>query len=86
MKVYQTNSGLGYNQLAYLIKINETSNEHNYLTIGERNLPIDCSYKVGELAADLEEIDIEESNYRLEQSPLFGGFLFKHFIKTTEMG
>lgn len=61
MKIYQTNDGLGYNQLAYLLKIEETVNGHTYLIIGGKNLPTDCDYKIGELVEDSEDLNVETS-------------------------
>ena len=76
MKVYQTNAALGYNQLAFLIKLKQ---EDKFLCIGTQ-LPRDTdSYVIGEVV-ELENFYIQESSYKIEESPLYGTFLFDHFI------
>ena len=79
MKIYQTNAALGYNQLAYLIKLDKTTNGYNYLCIGTNNVN-DDSYEAGKVVEDLEDYLIQESNFQLNNSPLYGTYLFNYFI------
>lgn len=81
MKIYETNGGLGYNQLAYLIQLNKSGNGYNYLVIGGLNIYHLDSYKIGTVTKDLENIYVEESNYSIKDSPLYGNFLFDFFIE-----
>ena len=76
VKVYQTNAALGYRQLAYLIKLKN----NDYLCIGTLNV-VDYSYNVGDVVKDLEDYYLEQTDYKLEDSPLFGTFLFDYYIK-----
>ena len=82
MKVYQTDSGLGYNQLAFLIRVDKSENGFNYLCIGKKgnNGPW-IYYEVGELIKDLEDIYIQESTFKIEDSDLFGSYLFDFWLK-----
>ena len=81
MKVYKTNAALGYRQLAYLIQLNKTKNGHNYLVIGGRNISNIDGYEIGSIVEDLEDIYIEDTDYKIENSPLYGSFLFDFFLK-----
>lgn len=80
IKIYQTNSGLGYNQLAFLLKIKD----NQYLvidTVGINNGY--SSYVIGSTVDFDYEQEIEVcENYKLEKSPLYGTFLFNHFLRT----
>lgn len=81
MKIYQTNAALGYKQLAYIIELNQTKNGHDYLVIGVHNIAdLDC-YEIGTIIEDLEDIYLEETKYKIEDSPLHGSFLFDFFLK-----
>lgn len=81
MKIYQTNASLGYKQLAYIIALNKTKNGHDYLVIGGRNIAHLDRYKIGTIIEDLEDLYLEETGYKIEDSPLHGSFLFEFFIK-----
>jgi hypothetical protein len=80
MKIYETNASLGYNQLVYIIPINETKNGYDYLVIGLHNIR-DEEYELGGIIEDLESFYLEESNFKIEESPLYGTFLFDFFLK-----
>jgi len=86
MKIYQTNGGLGYQQLAYLLRLDKSENGYNYLCIGRRFVDgSNDDYIVGEVVEDLEEIYIEDTDYKIEDSPLYGSFLFDFFVKNIKM-
>lgn len=80
MKIYQTNAAIGYRQLVYIIQLNQTKNGYNYLVIGGKNITPD-DYEIGSVIKDLEDIYLEETDYKIEDSPLYGGFLFDFFLK-----
>jgi uncharacterized protein YaiL (DUF2058 family) len=80
MKVYQTNASLGYNQLAYLIRLDS----ENYLCIDTENVS-DGTYEIGEKVSQLDDFYLEETNYKIEQSPIYNSFLFQEFIKKIKM-
>ncbi len=84
MKIYQSDGGLGYNQLAFLIRLEETKNGYNYLCVDTQNIEPedDTSYVIGEIVEDLENIYVKESTYKVEESPLYGTFLFNYFLKS----
>jgi hypothetical protein len=67
MKIYKTNSALGYQQFAYLLKISDTE----YLCIDLKNVGSSLSYEVGEIVEDIEEYEIEEVVYDIKTSPLY---------------
>lgn len=74
-KIYRTNSGLGYNEYVYLLYT-----VHGYLvidTIGYSN-----SYVIGDIKPIdyFEYLELEESNYNIENSPLYCTFLFQFFL------
>ena len=71
MKIYETNSGLGYNQLAYLIRLDKTENGYNYLCIGGYNLKPYDIYTVGEITELYDTDGIAESTFKIQSSPLY---------------
>ena len=84
MKIYETNAALGYNQTAYLIRLDKTSefNTYNYLCVGTHNIDEDDNiYKIGTVVKDLEDYYVETSKFDESESPLFGSFLFDFFLK-----
>lgn len=74
MKVYQTNAGLGYNQLAFLTRLEKSKNGYNYLCVGLKNVNTDSCYKIGEIVKDLEDYYVEDSDYKISESPLYPPF------------
>ena len=64
MIVYQTNAALGYNQLAFLIRLDKSANGYNYLCIGTQNIH-DNEYEVGEVVEDLEDYYLEDTGFRI---------------------
>jgi hypothetical protein len=79
IKVFQTNAALGYNQLAFLVRLNKSENGYDYLCIGVQNVKGD-SYCTGEVTKDLEDYYVEESTYEINDSPLNGSYLFDFWI------
>lgn len=74
--IYQTNSGLGYRQLAFLLKV-----EEGYLCIDIQNMVDgESGYTIGELVKGLSEGDLGESLYTIENSPLYNRYLFKKLL------
>ena len=74
LEIFETNSALGFNQLAYLLKTKEA-----FLVIGTKNCTND-NYKIGELV-NIDKNLIQKSNFKIENSPLRDYFLFKYFLK-----
>ena len=56
IKVYETNSGLGYNQMSYEIQAGE-----GYLVIDILNIPFNDYYVIGKIV-ELEKYEITERN------------------------
>ena len=75
--IYQTNAGLSYKQLAYLIKIDD--NHNDYLCIGLNNIDYSDDYVIGDLTT-LCENEVEISNFKLEDSPLYNEKLFNFMV------
>lgn len=75
MEVFQTNAGLGYRQLAYLVKLDKSKNGNNYLCIG-KNFNGE-SYEVGNIVMDLEDFYLEPTTFKIEDSELSGTYLFE---------
>lgn len=79
MKLYQTNAALGYKQLAFLIRLDESKNGYNYLCIdtnfGENNM-----YQIGNVVSDLEDYYLEETTYNITKSPLYNTYLFNYWL------
>ena len=87
MKIYQTNSGLGYKQYVYLIRLGKKENGYNYLCIGTHNVDEDNgffkhSYRIGEIIKEYDEcyLELEDTNFKITDSELYGTFLFDFFI------
>lgn len=77
MKIYQTNAALGYRQLAFVIRLDKSKNGYNYLCIGTQNTD---EYTIGNIVEDLEDIYLEETTYKVSDSPLHGTYLFDYWI------
>lgn len=74
-KIYKTNSGLGYNEYAYLLYT-----VHGYLVIDK--VGYSDYYVIGEIKPVdyFEYLELEECNYNIEKSPLYSTFLFQFFL------
>ena len=79
MKTFQTNAGLGYQQFAFLIRLDKTDNGYNYLCIGTKNVHTDTEYWTGAVV-ELEDIYIEDSTFQVSDSELNGTYLFNYWI------
>lgn len=79
IKVFQTNAALGYNQLAFLVRLDKSENGYDYLCIGVQNVK-DDSYCVGKVVKDLEDYYVEESEFEINDSSLSGSYLFDYWI------
>jgi hypothetical protein len=82
MKVYQTDGGLGYGQLAWLIRLHESKNGYNYLCIGTKNCDPEDGYYEGKYIENLESIYVEETDLKIEDFYIYNEYLFKYFIET----
>lgn len=78
-RVYQTDAALGYKQLAFLIRLEKSKNGYDYLCIGTQNVDSDF-YQIGEIVKDLEDFYLEETTYKITDSPLHGTYLFDYWI------
>jgi len=82
MIIYETTAALGYNQKAYLLRLDESNNGYNYLCIGVENIYDSDIYSIGEVVYDLEDFYVDEAVcYVIQKSPLYNTFLFDFFIK-----
>ena len=82
MRIFETNLGLSYGEVAYFIKVTEK----NYLCISENQEYLGKTYKVGRLeefveTSGLDEVIKSKHAMILEQSIITGTFLFNEFIK-----
>jgi hypothetical protein len=76
--VWVTDAGLGYNEWAYLIRLDKVENGYSYLVI-DSNVE---DYQIGSVV-DLEDFYVEKlTMYDLKKSPLWNTFLFQHFLKS----
>lgn len=94
IKVYKTNSSLGFNQYAYLIKLIDyannndiilNDNEECYLVVDRYNIH-DDNYDIGTVVI-LSPYELEVDNdFNLDESMLAKNspFLWKHFILSSE--
>jgi len=86
MKVYQTDAGLGYMQLAFLVCLEKSENGYNYLCIDTQLIGEDDNmYQIGNIVKDLEGIYVQETNYDITQSPLYNTYLFKFFLENYKL-
>ncbi len=90
IQVYQSDGGLGYRQLAFLILLGKTKDSQlggdDYLCIGTQNInDEDSEYQIGNVVKDLEDIYITESTYKIEESPLYGTFLFDYYLQSQKL-
>jgi len=78
MKIYETNSGLGYKELAFLLKVDD-----GYLCIGHSHIEDgECGYKIGFIVENVDFIEI--SSFDIKDSPLYHTYLFQKLIKNYE--
>lgn len=80
--IYATNGGLGHQEYAYLIRLDETENGYNYLVIDITQGPKETNdYKIGSVV-EIEDIYIESvEEYNIKRSELYGTFLFNFFLE-----
>jgi hypothetical protein len=77
LKIYETNAGLGCNQLAYLLKVSEGA----YLCIGiSGNVPT-VNFEVGTMEYDLEDYYLASTTFTISKSPLHPSFMFDYVLK-----
>lgn len=79
LKIYKTNSALGYNQYALLLECTD-----GYLVVDTAGCYGDDSYKIGSFISNIDsyDIELEVSDYNIENSPLWNEYLFQFFIKS----
>lgn len=79
LKIYKTNSALGYNQYALLLECND-----GYLVVDTTGCYGDDSYKIGSFISNIDSCDfkLEVSDYNIGNSPLWDEYLFQFFIKS----
>ena len=85
MKIYQTDAMLGYRQYAYLLRLDKSEYGYNYLCIGTMNVPDDDGflkhgYSIAGIVKDLEDFYLEDTNFKITDSELYGTLLFDFFI------
>ena len=81
--VYETNAALGYNQLAYLIRLDKSENGHKYLCIGVHNIT-NGDYSRGTMVKDLEDFYVNKSDKGLSDFlTLYNDdYFFNEYIKS----
>jgi len=85
IRLIETNSALGYMEVAYLIQINEKemlcvySNEEGY--VGDHSWVVGEVYDMFEYESDYDEVINDKKEMVLKDSPLYGDFLFDFFLK-----
>ena len=78
MKIFETNSGLGYKELAFLLEV-----EDGHLCIGHSNIEDgECGYRIGFLVDCVEFLEL--TSFKLKDSPLYNTYLFQKLIKNYE--
>jgi len=79
-RIYETNSALGYNELAYLFHIKEDK----YIVIGFNKYLIEHYfmniYKLGNIM-NIEYEQVQKSDYDIDESLLIDSTLFLYFLK-----
>jgi len=81
LEIYSTNSALGYNQSAILLKLLE--DKESYLVIDTIGIKENIyTYEIGCVVFnEYKDLVKEKIDYKIEQSPLFDSFLFRNFLK-----
>jgi hypothetical protein len=82
MTIYETNSALGWRQRAYLVKIADGA----YLCVGISPFTETETYAVGCMQYDMEDYEISESSWVIEESELHGTFMFEYMKKALQEG
>ncbi len=77
MKIYQTNSGLGYKELAYFLKLNDKE----FLCIDVISAIPHSFYIIGEINYNDGLLFPEPSDYDIKNSPLYESFLFNYLLR-----
>jgi len=72
-KIYETNSALGHNELAYLLHI-----KNNMYMVIDTNDVFE-NYVIGNVIK-LDEEYVSKSDYKLNKSPLFNNHMFQYFL------
>ena len=82
MEVYKTSAALGYNQFAFLLRLDKSKNGYDYLCIDTKNIEADSTlYQIGEVVEDLNDYYVDEAEgYELTNSPLSGTYLFEYWL------
>lgn len=84
MRIFETNAGLGYGQLAYLVRMQKSENGHNYLCVG-KNFQGESEFEVGEIVKDLESFYVQVSDWDIKNSDYSENFFFKFWVDSIEM-
>lgn len=82
MKIYQTESGLGYKQLAYLLEFNEGLGDSSLICIGTKNFCGDELYVVGDVyrGDDKLGIHLEETTKKTADFEFCNSYLFRFWF------
>jgi hypothetical protein len=90
MKLYETNAGLGYGQVAYLIRVGKSKSSnigptYDYMCIAVEGIdPSDNDmYELGTTIESLESFYVQPSDFKIEDSPLYNP-LFSMFLENYE--
>lgn len=79
MRIYETTAGLGYGQLAYLVRMKKSENGHDYLCVG-KNFQGESEFNIGKIVKDLGPFYVEISDWKIEESEHNGNFFFKYWV------
>lgn len=80
MQIFESNSSLGYDELAYFINIKDNIYLCIGLSRGVKESFFGATFQIGE-TTQLDDHEINPSDYNIEDSPIYDTFLFKEFLK-----
>lgn len=80
IKIFETNAGLGYEQLAYLIRLDKSENGYNYLCIGTSYTGKEDNYRAGDVVENLEDFYVQESHHKIGDFQISRNYLFKCWL------
>lgn len=81
LQIFESNAGLRYNQLVYLIKIDDSN---NYLCIDKNFSCNSDEFHIGNVY-EYEDFKLSVSEYKIENSPIYKTFLFQYFLKNCNL-
>lgn len=71
MKLFQTNSGLDYQELAFYLELDD--NKHLCVALNftpDTDVLFGCSHEVGKIETNLEKYELESTNFKISDADL----------------